>query len=56
VPAGAYRVDVRIANSNVVALSADVNLAAGKIYTAVATGSAIPGGVQPLALQLLTDR
>ncbi len=56
VPAGTYQVQVRVANSNVTVLDAPVALDAGKIYTAVAVGSAAPGATNPLALRVLTDR
>lgn len=56
VPAGTYQVQVRVANSNVTVLDAPVVLEAGKIYTAVAIGSATPGAANPLTLQVLVDR
>ncbi len=55
VDAGAYNVKVNAAGTATTALNANVNLAAGRIYTAIAIGSATPGATNALSLKLITD-
>lgn len=55
VDAGAYTVKLNAAGTATTALTADVTLAAGKIYTAIAIGSTASGAANPLSLKLITD-
>ncbi len=57
VPAGAYNFKVNLAGTTTTATQADVTLAAGRVYTAIAIGSANPGATtNKLTIKLLTDR
>lgn len=56
VPAGTYTFKVNVTGTATTATQATVNLAGGKIYTALAIGSAAAGATNPIAIQLLTDR
>jgi len=55
VPAGAYAIEVRIANAATAVLAANVDLAAGSVSSAFALGS-VAGTGAPLQLKLATDR
>ena len=55
VASGNYNVEVRVAGTSTVVLSASLTLEPRKIYTALAIGSAA-GGPNPLALKVVTDR
>jgi hypothetical protein len=55
VDAGAYTVKLNAAGTATTALTANVNLTAGKIYTAIAIGSTASGAANPLSLKLITD-
>jgi Domain of unknown function (DUF4397) len=56
VPAGAYTFKVNVTGTTTTATQATVNLAGGKVYTALAIGSAAANATNPIAIQLLTDR
>jgi hypothetical protein len=56
VPAGAYNFKVNVAGTANTATQADVTLAAGKVYTAIAVGSVSPTAKNKLGIQLLTDK
>jgi hypothetical protein len=56
VPAGAYNFKVNVAGTATTAAQADVTLAAGKVYTAIAVGSVASTATNKLGIQLLTDK
>ncbi len=53
---GAYNFKINLAGTATTATQADVTLAAGKIYTAIAIGSAAANAANPLQIKLLTDK
>ncbi len=55
VDAGTYSVKLNAAGTSTTAYSTSLTLAAGKIYTAIAIGSATAGTANPLTVKLLTD-
>ncbi len=56
VPAGKYNFKVNVAGTATTATQADVTLAAGKVYTAIAIGSLATNAKNKLTIQLLTDK
>lgn len=56
VDAGTYSVKLNAAGTSTTAYSTSLTLAGGKIYTAIATGSATAGAANPLTVKLLTDK
>ena len=56
VPAGAYNFKVNVAGTATTATQADVTLAAGKVYTAIAVGSVAATATNKLGIRLLTDK
>lgn len=56
VPAGAYNFKVNVAGTATTAAQADVTLAAGKVYTAIAVGSVASTATNKLGIRLLTDK
>jgi Domain of unknown function (DUF4397) len=56
VPAGAYNFKVNVAGTTTTATQANVTLAAGKVYTAIAVGSVAATAKNKLGIQLLTDK
>jgi Domain of unknown function (DUF4397) len=56
VPAGSYTFKVNVTGTTTTATQATVNLAGGRVYTALAIGSAAANATNPIAIQLLTDR
>jgi hypothetical protein len=56
VPAGTYTFKVNVTGTTTTATQATVNLDGGRVYTALAIGSAAAGAANPIAIQLLTDR
>jgi hypothetical protein len=54
-PAGTYQVQVRVAGTTTVVLAASLTVEPGKIYSALAIGSAA-GGTNPLQLKVVIDR
>lgn len=56
VPAGAYNFKVNVTGTATTATQADVTLAAGRVYTAIAIGSVATTATNKLTIKLLTDR
>ncbi|WP_109478720.1 DUF4397 domain-containing protein [Paraburkholderia sp. C35] len=54
-PAGTYNVQVNVAGTTITAIQANLTLAAGTNYSAVAIGSVKTAATNPLTLKVLTD-